>query len=116
MNNQEAKFILGAYHADGRDAGDPMFAEALGQAARDPELSAWLEGNRKFDTVMAEKLGEIRPPAELRAAILAGGQASRPRRRWWTNPLWLGAAAVIAVAAIVNVSDMKHPRGRSRRA
>jgi hypothetical protein len=104
MNNQEAKFILGAYRSDGQDAGDPIFADALAQAARDPELGAWLERQRKFDTALAGKLRDIIPPAELRAAILAGGRASQPRRRWWRNPLWLAAAAVIAVAAIVNVS------------
>ena len=32
MKNQEAKFILGAYRPDGRDAGDPAFTEALAQA------------------------------------------------------------------------------------
>jgi hypothetical protein len=104
MNNHEAKFILGAYRTDGRDAGDPMFAEALAQAARDPELRAWFERDRKFDTAIAEKLDGIAPPAELKAAILAGGRASRPRHRWWANPLWLAAAAGIAIAAIVNVS------------
>jgi hypothetical protein len=104
MNNHEAKFILGAYRTEGRDAGDPMFAEALEQAARDPELRAWLERDRKFDTVIAEKLGGIAPPAELKAAILAGGRASSPRRRWWRSPVWLAAAAVLVLAAIVNVS------------
>ena len=43
MNNQEAKFILGAYRPGGRDAVDPMFSEALAQAGRDPELRAWFE-------------------------------------------------------------------------
>ena len=32
MNNQEARFILGAYRPDGRDASEPRFAEALAQA------------------------------------------------------------------------------------
>lgn len=100
MNNQEAKFILGAYRPNGPDAGDPMFAEALGQAERDPELRAWLERERKFDTAFAGRLRDIAPPAELRAAILAGARASRPRRRWWTHPLWLAAAAIAIIAAV----------------
>jgi hypothetical protein len=109
MNNQEAKFILGAYRPDGQDAGHPMFAEALGQVERDPELRTWFERQRKFDTVTAEKIRVIAPPPELRAAILAGVRASRPRTRWWANPLWIAAAA--AVALITTVSVMV-PRSR----
>ena len=42
MTNQEAKFTLSAYRANGQDAGDPAFAEALAQAKQDPALGAWL--------------------------------------------------------------------------
>lgn len=104
MNNQEAKFILGTYRPDGRDAGDPMFTEALAHAERDPELRTWLEQQRKFDTSVAAKLKDIAPPAELRAAIFAGVRASRPRRQWWARPMWLAAAAAVAVLAVVSVS------------
>ena len=104
MNNQEAKFILGAYRPDGRDAGEPMFAEALAQAEHDPGLQAWLERERKFDTALAGKLGGIAPPAGLREAILAGVRASQPPRHWWTNPLWLAAAAAIALIAAVGIT------------
>ena len=100
MNNQEAKFILGAYRPDGRDAADPAFVEALGQAARDPELRAWLERERKFDTIVSGKLRDLAPPAELRASILAGSKASRPRRRWWTHPAWVAAAAAVMVLGV----------------
>ncbi|MEO5958505.1 MAG: hypothetical protein ABIR80_05275 [Opitutaceae bacterium] len=103
MNNEEAKFNLGAYRPDGRDAGDPAFAAPLAQAERDPELRVWLERQRKFDATVADKLGEIAPPAGLREAILAGGRASQPRRRWWTNPAWLAAAAAIAIVATLAV-------------
>lgn len=104
MNNQEAKFILGTYRPDGRDAGDPMFTDALAHAERDPELRTWLEQQRKFDTNVSAKLKEIAPPAELRAAIFAGVRASQPRRQWWANPTWLVAAAAIAVLAVVSIS------------
>ena len=53
MKNQEAKFILGAYRPDGQDAGDPVFAEALSQAERDPDLRTWFERGRKFDTTVS---------------------------------------------------------------
>jgi hypothetical protein len=106
MNNQEAKFILGAYRPDGQDATDPKFAEALAQAGRDPELRAWLEQQRKFDATLTHKLREIAPPPGLREAILAGTRVSAApggRRRGWPHPAWFAAAAaVIAVAAIVS--------------
>lgn len=104
MNNQEARFILGAYRPDGRDAGDPKFAGALEQTQRDPELRAWLERQRKFDATVAGKLNELAPPAELREAILAGARASQPRRQWWMNPASLATAAGIAVMAILGLT------------
>jgi hypothetical protein len=111
MNNQEAKFILGAYRSDGRDAGDPMFAEALAQAERDPELRAWLEKQRKFDGAFSGRLRDVATPPGLREAILAGVRASQPRRQWWTNPMWLAAAAAIAIVATVSVSVVSFSAG-----
>jgi hypothetical protein len=111
MNNQEAKFILGAYRPDGRDSADPMFMEALHQSERDPELHAWFERERAFDTVMCRKLHELAPPAELRAAILAGARASRPRRTGWTFPVWIGVAAAIAILAVVSMTILPDPPG-----
>lgn len=104
MNNQEAKFILGAYRPDGRDASDPRFAEAKAQAERDPALRAWWERQRTFDATIAAKLQEIAPPASLRDSILAGVKASRPCRQWWQTPGWLAAAAAVALLAAVAVT------------
>lgn len=70
MNNHEAKFILGAYRHDGRDAGDAVFSEPLTLAARDPALRQWLENQQKIDGAIAGKLQAIAPPAGLREAIL----------------------------------------------
>ena len=110
MNNQEAKFILGAYRPDGCDAGDPLFAAALAHAERDPELRTWLEQQRKFDSNVAAKLKGIVPPAELRAAILAGARASQPKRRWWMSPAWMAAAAAVAVLVAISVTLRKSTR------
>ena len=41
MSNTEAKFILGAYRANGSDADDATFGAALAQARSDPALGAW---------------------------------------------------------------------------
>jgi hypothetical protein len=103
MKNQEAKFILGAYRPDGRDAGAPAFAPALEQAERDPELRAWFATQRKFDAAVAAKLQALAPPPGLREAILAGARmgGTLPKSRWWTKPGWLAAAAAIVLTAIV---------------
>jgi hypothetical protein len=104
MNNQEAKFILEAYRPNGADAADATFTAAIAQAQRDPELRAWWERQRTFDTSLAGKLKDIAPPVGLRDSILAGVRASRPRRQWWSNPAWFAAAAVIAVLAVTAFS------------
>ncbi len=99
MNNQEAKFILGAYRPNGSDANDAAFAEALAQVDRDPELRQWLARQRAFDAAVTARLQDIAPPSDLKDAILAGARASRPRQSWWVSPGWLAAAAAIVVIA-----------------
>ncbi len=103
MKNEEAKFILGAYRPDGRDASDPALAPALEQAERDPELRAWLEQQRAFDTALTAKLQTIAPPPGLREAILAGARmsAAPAKRPWWSNTGWLAAAAAFVLLAVV---------------
>lgn len=101
MNNSEAKFILQAYRPGGRDASDPAMAEALAQAARDPELGAWLAREQAHGQAVAAKLGAIQPPAGLRDAILAGGKATgrngTAQKSWWARPAWLPLAAAAAI-------------------
>jgi hypothetical protein len=113
MKNQEAKFILGTYRANGQDADDPMFADALSQAQRDPELQGWLRRQQAFDTAVAAKLHEVPPPGELREAILAGARASRPRPVWWMNRAWLGAAAAVLIVAAISVVTLRTRSGPS---
>ncbi len=98
MSNDEAKFLLGAYRANGRDAGDARFGPALAQAQADPALGAWFARAQAHDAAMAAKLRQVTPPAGLREAILAGARASaRPARRWPTPASWLALAAGFAV-------------------
>ena len=101
MNNQDAKFILSAYRANGVDANDEVFAEALQQAQRDPALGAWLARQQAHDAEVVRKLREIAPPSGLRDAILTGAKASDIRRTSWRQPLWitLGAAAAVLIVA-----------------
>lgn len=126
MSNDEAKFILSAYRPGGEDAGDPAMAKALEQATHDPALRAWFERGQKHDLAVAGKLKEVMPPAGLRDAILAGGRVSagsrestdehmagaeRKKRSWWAQPVWLAAAAAVALFLGVGVWRMTPVQG-----
>lgn len=98
MNNEQAKFILGAYRPSGRDAGDATFGEALRQAQLDPALGAWLAREQAFDTRVAAKLRAIVPPPGLREAILTGAHMSTSAvHSRWRPAAWLAMAASLAV-------------------
>jgi hypothetical protein len=99
MTTEEAKFRLSAYRPDGRDAADPFFSDALGQARSEPDLAAWFAREKAFDAGFAERLGGIAPPHGLRESILAGVRASQPRKRGWINPIWLIAACLALLAS-----------------
>jgi hypothetical protein len=105
MTNEHAKFVLGAYRPNGADAQDPIFAEALEQAKRDPNLAAWFAEQRAFDQVLTERLQQIEPGEALRSTILSGLRATPSRRRF---PLisWLAAAAAVAVGGFVLLGRM----------
>lgn len=96
MNTTEAKFILQARRPDGLDDAEPRFADALEQARRDPALGEWLAREQAFDAAVAGKLRAVQPPADLRAAILAGARASRPAV-FWKRPQVLAMAASVAI-------------------
>ena len=107
MNNAEAKFILQGYRSNGADAADQTFCAAVEQAAKDPALGEWFARQQAFDRAVSAKLAQITPPADLRAAILAGGRvtaASAPRRAWWSHPAWLAAAASVAILFAVTLA------------
>ncbi len=127
MSNDEAKFVLSAYRPGGRDANDPAMAQALAQAKNDPALNAWFVRQQAHGAVVAAKLREIAPPAGLREAILAGARMSgktvafpgaesvrvSAKRAWWSQPVWLAAAAVLAVMVSLAAWRMAPVRGDS---
>ncbi len=107
MNNAEAKFILQGYRPNGADAGDATFGAALEQAKNDPTLGEWFARQQAFDAAISVKLAQAVPPADLRAAILAGGRvtaAGVSRRFWWNQPAWMGLAASVAVILAAGVA------------
>lgn len=96
MTNESAKFVLGAYRPNGADAKDPMFAEALEQAKRDPNLGAWFDEQLTFDQTLTERLRQIEPGEDLRSTILSGLRATPSRRRFLPISMLAAAAAVVA--------------------
>jgi hypothetical protein len=102
ITNETAKFLLNAYRPNGADAQDPVFRAALEQATRDPELGAWFKEQRGFDSMIAEKLSGIEPPATLRSAILVGIN-NRPLARHFPMRTLLALAAAIILSAVILV-------------
>lgn len=115
MTNGEAKFILAAYRPCGRDAEDPLFAEALAQARDDPDLRTWFISQLAFDASVCAKFRELQPPAGLRETVLAGARVSRAGHRpklWQRRIPWLtlaAAAAVLVVAGALLLSGHARP-------
>ena len=99
MDNDRAKMILSAYRSDGADASDPIFAEALAQAQRDPELARWFAEERALGERMHAALQSERPPVDLKDALLLAANVGRmpAHRSWWARPVWLAAAAAAIV-------------------
>ncbi|MEP6821261.1 MAG: hypothetical protein ABI946_02820 [Chthoniobacterales bacterium] len=103
MNNDEAKFILSAYRPGGDDAADARFTDAVAQAERDPELTAWFKSELQFDAAIADALDAVPPPRDLRAKILAGGEASRPRAWSARRTVLALAAGIVLLAALASI-------------
>ncbi len=101
MNNQEAKLILQAYRPGGEDASDPLFAEALEQARRDPELQTWFAEQNAFEARLQARLQTAIPvPRELKSDLLALRKLSRPVA-WWFQPMkWAAAAAAVLLLGL----------------
>ncbi|HEY1662389.1 MAG TPA: hypothetical protein VGI03_08220 [Verrucomicrobiae bacterium] len=100
MNNQEARLILQAYRCGGQDASDPLFAEALEQARRDPELQKWFAEETALDARIQASLQTALPiPHELKSNLLALRKIIRPAP-WWLQPLKLAAAAAVLLLGV----------------
>ncbi len=105
MDNAQARFLLHAARPDGRDDADPLFAEALEQARRDPALGRWLEEERRLDALLSAQLAGIAPPADLKAALLTAPKVARfsaPEASPF-RPLakWLAIAAALALLLVL---------------
>src|SRR5262249_329154 len=97
MTRDEARQLLEAARANGRDDTDPSVAEALRVPAQDPELAVQLKRQRAFDASMASGLSSLPVPADLRESILAGPKIVKPH--FWQD--WRTAAAAAAAIALL---------------
>jgi hypothetical protein len=103
MNREEAQFILHAYRANGEDAHDPQFEEALALVRDDPELARWFAHEQALDAAIAGRIHSVSPPPHLTTELLLARKVIR-RRPWWRKPAWLAAAA--SVALLISVASV----------
>ena len=100
MNREEAQFILRAYRANGEDAGDPQFQEALALVGKDPEFARWFAEELALDASVANKLRSVTVPPDLKSKLLLARKTVQPVR-WWNKASWVSAAAAIALLLAV---------------
>ncbi|MBI4624517.1 MAG: hypothetical protein HY736_15035 [Verrucomicrobia bacterium] len=98
MDNNKAKLILSVYRANGVDAQDPMFREALRQAESDPALRAWLAEQQEFDIQVSSAFAGVVGPVEGKVMIQTTMGATRPHQRRWLWPLALAASIAVLLA------------------
>jgi hypothetical protein len=103
MNRGEAQFILHAYRANGEDAHDPQFEEALALVRSDPELARWFAREQALDAAIAARIHSVLPPPHLTTQLLSARKVIRRRARW-RKPAWLAAAA--SVALLISVASV----------
>jgi len=105
MNSRQAREILMRYRPGVADDSDPELAQALEQAARDPELGRWFEHHRAFQNAVRDRFTQLSPPAGLKDKILA---QYRPAEVvvWWQRPDFrtLAAAAAAAIVLLVGLA------------
>jgi hypothetical protein len=96
MIPSEAKEILLLYRPGTPDEADAQVVEALECARRDPELARWLEKHQAFQAAVQTKLRQIEVPQHFKDALLAR-QKTIPAPTAWRTPVWLAAAAAVAL-------------------
>jgi len=106
MNSEEAKTILEVYRPGGQDAANPLFAAALEQANKDPELARWLAHQRSFDAAFVSAVKAIPVPRGLKASLLTESRMPPPAL-WHGWPVRLAAAAAIVSLVALSVFWLK---------
>ena len=113
MNRDEAQFILQAYRPNSEDAHDPQFAEALALARQDPVLAQWFADEQAMDAAFAAKLRAPPMPSGLKSQLLLA-RATIAQRAWWRRPVWLAAAASVALLLALGGWRLRASRGEAQ--
>jgi len=100
MTREEARKTLWLYRG-AIDEDDPQFQEALAYARRDPELTRWLEEQRKCFEAIRSRFREIEPPHGLSGKITSRRPVPFPRD---LNRILQLAAAILLSAVITAVA------------
>jgi len=103
MDKEEARRILATYRPGDQDAADPQFAEAVKEAAQDPELTRWFADERDFDRAIAAHLDSVPAPFGLKTRILASAAPRAASKASWTAALAAVAAVIFLFALIVSL-------------
>ncbi len=96
MDKETLQTLLHAHRPDNaEDRRDPVFADALRETARDPELAAWFAESQKFDALMSKTLQGVPTPAALKNLILLNAEAGSNGRPKPASSSSTGAAGKI---------------------
>jgi hypothetical protein len=103
MDEQQARLILQAYRP-GSERDDSQVAEALEEAARNPQLAQWFEEEQAFDRAISVHLEAVSPPFGLKTRILANTASPANSRQWsLATKLAAIAALLFLLAQIVSL-------------
>lgn len=109
MDEQQARLILQACRP-GADRDDPQVAEALQEAARNPELAQWFAEEQAFDRAIAAHLEAVPAPLGLKTRILANAAPPAESRQWsWAARLAAVAALLFLLAQIISLFRASAP-------
>jgi hypothetical protein len=105
MNLEEAKLIVQCRRPGGQDDRDVAISEALTLVRNDQTASERMRQEEALDAMIGERLRSMDPPGDLLRKILVGRSVTR-RRHWWQRPVWLAAAAAVAVGVPVALNHL----------
>lgn len=109
MDKAAIKTVLSAYRTGRQDAEDPVFAEALREVVKDPELAAWFEEEQRFDAQMVQTLRGVPAPAGLKERILLNAPVDGMGSGWRRRVVpWLAMAAVFVFAFVLGRLTLPH--------
>jgi hypothetical protein len=110
MNKEEIQKILAASSLGDRDAVDPLVAQALEEAKRDPALLSWFEREREFDRKFSRAFLGTPLPKGLKARLLSTLEVAMTRRlRRSRTVAWTVAGIALLIALVSSWYGFSQP-------